>query len=137
MAVGILNASLAQPVGLIRDGKHHSRSRIECTLSRPIGLVDDKAQPHRGAAQRLGAQVEAWRVLIDNEERLALDGHLRDDLSRWCFRARNLGRAKSFLVELHSFRPVPDGQHWCERRLGHGAEYAALERSTSSLAVPI
>src|SRR6267378_4454071 len=81
MAIRIFHASLSQPVWLIREGKHDGRACGQSTPGHLVGLVDDEAYPHGRAAQRLGAQVERLRVLVNHEECLFLDGHLRDDLS--------------------------------------------------------
>src|SRR4051794_36770677 len=90
MSFRVGDPALAHPVWLIADRKDDGAALRDESRCERIRIIDDQAQADRGAAHRSRAEVEGWRILIHDGERVTLHAHLDDELARRCGRAGDL-----------------------------------------------
>jgi hypothetical protein len=78
MPIGIGDPALPKAVGLIDDRKDLARARTNSVGCGGIRVIDDEVDPHRRPIERFRAQVERFRVLVDDEEPQPIDRQLGD-----------------------------------------------------------
>ena len=96
----ILDTALAEAIRLVGHREQLFAPAIECPLEYSVRVVDEQGNADRRPVERLRAEIECGRVLVDDDERRAVDLHLDDDPLLPGFVACELRRPEGEFVEV-------------------------------------
>src|SRR5438874_13703607 len=96
----VLDTALAQPIWLVGHREQLLSAALERPLEYSVRIVDEQGDADRRPVKRLRAEIECGRVLVDDDERRAVDLHLDDDPLLPGIVACDLRRPEGELVEV-------------------------------------